>query len=45
MITVPVGFNVAVFLNDLFLFASLVIVPLGIFYAGVVFIRILKRAK
>ena len=45
MINVPVGFDINVFLNELFSFAALVIVPLGIFYAGVLFVRILKKAK
>ena len=45
MINVPVGFDVPVFLNEVFIFASLVIVPLGIYYAGVIFVKILKKAK
>ena len=45
MITLPQGFDVSVFLNELFIFASLAIVPLGIFYAGIVFLRILKKTK
>lgn len=45
MITLPVGFDVNVFLSELFSFMALAVVPIGVFYAGVIFVRIFKRVK
>ena len=45
MISLPAGFDVNVFLNELFSFMALAVVPIGIFYAGVIFVKILKGLK
>lgn len=45
MITLPAGFDVNIFLNELFSFMALAVVPIGIFYAGVIFVKIFKRMK
>ena len=37
MITLPLGFDVNAFLNELFIFASLAVVPLGLFYLDMLF--------
>lgn len=45
MITIPPGFDVSAFLNELFIFASLVVVPIVVFYFGVLTTKILRKIK
>lgn len=45
IIALPAGFDVNVFLNELISYMALAVVPVGIFYAGVLFVKILRSLK